>query len=117
MGSRLLPFVLVVLAGCGSAPPREDLPREHPAHPGAPTPEHDERPDPFAATTTFSVPGAALPGSRPDPAPGHAPAAYACPMHPEVVQTGPGACPECGMALRPTSAHAHDEPDDGDSRP
>jgi Cu+-exporting ATPase len=26
---------------------------------------------------------------------------YTCPMHPEVVQTGPGACPICGMALEP----------------
>lgn len=24
---------------------------------------------------------------------------YTCPMHPEVRRTGPGACPECGMAL------------------
>jgi Cu+-exporting ATPase len=26
-------------------------------------------------------------------------AEYTCPMHPEVVQVGPGACPKCGMAL------------------
>lgn len=24
---------------------------------------------------------------------------YTCPMHPEVIQDGPGACPKCGMAL------------------
>ena len=29
---------------------------------------------------------------------------YTCPMHPEVRQTGPGACPKCGMALEPVSA-------------
>jgi Cu+-exporting ATPase len=28
-------------------------------------------------------------------------AGYTCPMHPEVVQSGPGACPICGMALEP----------------
>ncbi|MFN2643965.1 MAG: heavy metal translocating P-type ATPase [Burkholderiales bacterium] len=28
-------------------------------------------------------------------------AKYTCPMHPEVVQAGPGACPKCGMALVP----------------
>jgi Cu+-exporting ATPase len=28
-------------------------------------------------------------------------AEYTCPMHPEVVQIGPGACPICGMALEP----------------
>ena len=28
-------------------------------------------------------------------------AQYTCPMHPEVVRDGPGACPKCGMALEP----------------
>lgn len=27
---------------------------------------------------------------------------YTCPMHPEVVQDGPGDCPKCGMALEPS---------------
>ena len=26
---------------------------------------------------------------------------YTCPMHPEIVQKGPGSCPICGMALEP----------------
>ncbi|MSO71178.1 MAG: heavy metal translocating P-type ATPase [Alphaproteobacteria bacterium] len=26
---------------------------------------------------------------------------YTCPMHPEIVQVGPGSCPICGMALEP----------------
>jgi Cu+-exporting ATPase len=26
---------------------------------------------------------------------------YACPMHPEVRQSGPGTCPKCGMELQP----------------
>jgi Cu+-exporting ATPase len=30
-------------------------------------------------------------------------AIYTCPMHPEVRQEGPGACPKCGMALEPES--------------
>jgi Cu+-exporting ATPase len=29
--------------------------------------------------------------------------AYICPMHPEVRQDGPGACPKCGMALEPVN--------------
>ncbi len=29
---------------------------------------------------------------------------YTCPMHPEVVQEGPGNCPICGMALEPMGA-------------
>jgi P-type Cu+ transporter len=28
-------------------------------------------------------------------------ATYTCPMHPEIRQLGPGACPKCGMALEP----------------
>jgi P-type Cu+ transporter len=34
---------------------------------------------------------------------------YTCPMHPEVVRDGPGACPICGMALEPRTASAADE--------
>ncbi|HEX3684020.1 MAG TPA: heavy metal translocating P-type ATPase [Bryobacteraceae bacterium] len=37
---------------------------------------------------------------------------YTCPMHPEVRQKGPGACPKCGMALEPleiTGAEANPE--------
>jgi Cu+-exporting ATPase len=36
---------------------------------------------------------------------------YTCPMHPEVRQAGPGACPICGMALEPlaVAADAEDE--------
>jgi Cu+-exporting ATPase len=33
------------------------------------------------------------------PAQGAAAGVYTCPMHPEVEQEGPGACPACGMAL------------------
>ncbi len=33
-------------------------------------------------------------------------AVYTCPMHPEVRQVGPGACPKCGMALEPEDAAA-----------
>ncbi len=29
---------------------------------------------------------------------------YTCPMHPEVRQSKPGACPKCGMALEPVTA-------------
>ena len=36
---------------------------------------------------------------------------YVCPMHPEVRQTGPGACPVCGMALEPEQASLVDAPD------
>lgn len=34
---------------------------------------------------------------------------YTCPMHPEVVQEGPGSCPKCGMALEPVTIAAQTE--------
>lgn len=34
---------------------------------------------------------------------------YTCPMHPEIVQNGPGPCPICGMALEPVMATAEPE--------
>jgi Cu+-exporting ATPase len=36
---------------------------------------------------------------------------YTCPMHPEVVQIGPGSCPICGMALEPKEITLADTPD------
>ncbi len=36
---------------------------------------------------------------------------YTCPMHPEVVQWGPGTCPKCGMALEPMDIVAEEAPD------
>src|SRR5512141_25607 len=35
------------------------------------------------------------------PAPAPAGTIYTCPMHPEIRQDHPGACPKCGMALEP----------------
>jgi Cu+-exporting ATPase len=36
---------------------------------------------------------------------------YTCPMHPEIVQMGPGSCPICGMALEPKEITLDDAPD------
>lgn len=36
---------------------------------------------------------------------------YTCPMHPEIVQIGPGSCPICGMALEPKEISLDDKPD------
>jgi Cu+-exporting ATPase len=36
---------------------------------------------------------------------------YTCPMHPQIVQIGPGACPICGMALEPMEVLAEAEAD------
>jgi P-type Cu+ transporter len=36
---------------------------------------------------------------------------YTCPMHPEIVQIGPGTCPKCGMALEPMDIVAEEQAD------
>jgi Cu+-exporting ATPase len=41
---------------------------------------------------------------------------YTCPMHPEVVQDGPGSCPKCGMALVPMVPTAAAEEGDHELR-
>ncbi len=41
--------------------------------------------------------------------PGPAGAKYTCPMHPEIVQVGPGTCPKCGMAMEPMTISAEPE--------
>ncbi|HEY2909505.1 MAG TPA: heavy metal translocating P-type ATPase [Gemmataceae bacterium] len=41
---------------------------------------------------------------------------YTCPMHPEVVQDGPGTCPLCGMALEPMTFDPNAEENDPELR-
>ncbi|MGH7026945.1 heavy metal translocating P-type ATPase [Brevundimonas sp.] len=49
-------------------------------------------------------------GERPQTTPAAAGTIYTCPMHPEVRQEGPGACPICGMALEPEMVSAEAQP-------
>jgi Cu+-exporting ATPase len=44
------------------------------------------------------------------PPPGAPDAVHTCPMHPEIKQLGPGACPICGMALEPVAASLDQPP-------
>jgi Cu+-exporting ATPase len=44
--------------------------------------------------------------ARPASADAPAGAKWTCPMHPEIVRDGPGACPICGMALEPMTPSA-----------
>ena len=62
----------------------------------------------FLIVATFALP--ACRNTQPAPGAAGAPAAagepavqvlYTCPMHPEVVRSGPGKCPKCGMNLVP----------------
>ncbi|MET4078690.1 heavy metal translocating P-type ATPase [Janibacter sp. UYMM211] len=48
--------------------------------------------------------------AAPDPAASASASEWTCPMHPEVRQAGPGACPICGMALEPVTISASSGP-------
>jgi P-type Cu+ transporter len=59
-------------------------------------------------------PGKYLAKAAPAPASGPAGTQYTCPMHPEIIQDGPGSCPKCGMALVPIAGTG--EADDSELR-
>ncbi|TCO80691.1 Cu+-exporting ATPase [Plasticicumulans lactativorans] len=96
--------------------------RYAPAVPGsdAPPPAGDAAAHPHAAPADMSSPAAQPVQHRPvAPPAGVDPMAleYTCPMHPEVVQLGPGTCPICGMALEPRHASlAGEEPENPELR-
>src|SRR5580704_7747763 len=46
---------------------------------------------------------------RESPTPAAKKVEYTCPMHPEIVRSGPGHCPICGMALEPRTVTAQEE--------
>ena len=47
------------------------------------------------------------PAGKARPASADTSAKYTCPMHPEVINDGPGDCPKCGMALEPMQIDAN----------
>jgi P-type Cu+ transporter len=71
----------------------------------------------YLQLTAKAVPLVSLMGASPKMAASPAPektVRYTCPMHAEVIQRGPGACPKCGMALEPmdvVAASAAEAPD------
>ena len=58
---------------------------------------------------THRVEDKVAPGAPPPVA--HGTRIYTCPMHPEVRQSGPGTCPDCGMALEPQTVAEEADPE------
>ncbi len=56
----------------------------------------------------FEAQPSAYLNGRPEPDPMPEGTSYTCPMHPEIVQEGPGDCTKCGMALEPMGLPAAD---------
>ncbi len=87
----------LLLGGCGTEPPQGEIPKDHPAHPGAPaTPLA-----PASTTLSSAQPDLGTEAEEPKP-PEFVPApngAYVCPMHPEIRSDQPGRCPKCHMKL------------------
>jgi Cu+-exporting ATPase len=80
----------------------EKNPENFIAAPGTASMEHQSAP--LHMVNLHSGPTApAIPSSKT--------ARYTCPMHPQIVQTGPGTCPICGMALEPMDVFAAVEAD------
>jgi Cu+-exporting ATPase len=78
----------------------------------------DRAPEQFLAVTVASPMGSSgasvsekSVAFTPDPSAEQKKIRYTCPMHPEVVQRGPGTCPKCGMALEPMDIVAEETPD------
>ena len=72
------------------ADPEKYLAKSAPAALHVPPKQQAE--DPQGDMVTYTLLSAHVPPKR---------AQYTCPMHPEIVQDGPGSCPKCGMALVP----------------
>ena len=75
--------------------------RANPNHYLSPSPADAASAETFGNSARFLAP---LGMTSPDKG-----AIYTCPMHPEVVRDGPGACPICGMALEPRTVAAEEE--------
>ncbi len=113
--SILLVATVVLLSGCAVTPPLPPFPNDHPASPNAtaapetansetlrirprgegPAGLAGERHLPRADLEQHDPTSELQPSSRPK----DRSSIYACPMHPEIQQPGPGACPKCGMPL------------------
>src|SRR5712691_2132807 len=64
------------------------------------------------ADATHAPAPSAAPGIKGETAPPEGKnARYTCPMHPQIIQIGPGSCPICGMALEPMDVFAGVEAD------
>jgi P-type Cu+ transporter len=75
------------------------------AEPGRYARSAQQEPDDKSCPHCHAAPKIEIQTTNPEPL-RSADAKYTCPMHPDVVQDGPGDCPKCGMALEPMTPQA-----------
>jgi Cu+-exporting ATPase len=88
--------------GCAERFSRE--PEKYLAVPGSAGTQHDSHPAEHGALHHVHAAGSHLPSKGKK-------IRYICPMHPQIIQLGPGNCPICGMALEPMDVFAEVEAD------
>ena len=95
-------LLLAALSGCGE-PVRVSVPTSHPASSEAESAPVPEPSSVLALPAAAPSPRSNDTPTKPDPSTqAQKPAAYECPMHPEVTSDQPGICPKCQMKLKPT---------------
>lgn len=93
---------LTLLTGCASQTLQLPISTNDPANPNAPESAFSPRTNwlqtevPVTAEQTPTEPTSST------DLPATTPTMYACPMHPEIVQSSLGRCSKCGMRLVPT---------------
>ena len=109
MVARILTVVFCVILFTGCAGQAIQLPQsvQDPANPNAPEPAFTPRPNLLQAEPSIKEEqAAAIPTPKTTE-----PAIFTCPMHPEVVQSSQGRCPDCGMKLVPKDQPGNDSED------
>lgn len=123
--SPVVVLLALTLGACASVPAPVTRSRLNPAHPDAPEGAAVPMPPPLVSAAGGKA-GASAPaaddgghsppsGEHEGPAPdggmprpaSDASRVYACPIHPEVREDEPGACPVCGMARVPKKTEPH----------
>lgn len=113
MVAQILTVVFCVTLFTGCAGQAIQLPQsvQDPANPNARETVFSPRPN-WLQSETFTK--EEQPAIIPTPStnlPTTGPAIFTCPMHPEVVQSSQGRCPDCGMKLVPKNQSENDSDD------
>ena len=92
---------VTMLMGCASQTFPIPLSNNNPANQNAPESAFSPRTNWLQAEVPVTAEKPPTEPTSPTHLPTTAPTMYACPMHPEVVQSSLGRCPKCGMRLVP----------------